>query len=59
MPQCKNCSKQFFCDKKNCTFVSWIYTKNYGEVTRIDAEQLKNKNSYDIINSMKFWRKSL
>lgn len=43
MSQCKNCSKQFFCDKKDCTFVSWIYTKNYGEVTRINSEQLKNK----------------
>lgn len=32
---CKNCAKQFLCNKKECKFLSWIYTKNYGEVTRI------------------------
>ena len=33
--KCKNCSKQFLCSRKECKFKSWIYTKNYGEVTRI------------------------
>lgn len=39
MPQCKNCSKQFFCNKKECTFISWIYTKNYGEAHKIKSDQ--------------------
>ena len=33
--KCKNCAKQFLCNKKECKFLSWIYTKSYGEVTRI------------------------
>ena len=39
MPQCKNCSKQFFCNRKECTFISWIYTKSYGEVRKIKSNQ--------------------
>lgn len=43
---CKNCSKQYFCKMKDIRirlnpieckdFRSWIYTKNYGEVRRIE-----------------------
>lgn len=38
--RCCNCSRQFLCKdfKKldDCNkFLSWIYTKNYGEVTKI------------------------
>lgn len=29
---CQNCSKLYFCKNKNCKFVSWKNTKNYGEV---------------------------
>ena len=41
---CKNCARQYFCELvnscsitvQNCShFKSWIYTKNYGEVTKI------------------------
>ena len=33
--KCKNCAKQFLCKRKECKFLSWIYTKNYGEVKHI------------------------
>ena len=36
MKMCKNCARQYFCNKEKCNFKSWIYTKNYGEVRRID-----------------------
>ena len=29
---CQNCSKQYFCDKKECIPVKWSKTNNYGEV---------------------------
>jgi hypothetical protein len=42
--KCKNCAKQYFCKIKdikerlepiNCKdFISWIYTKNYGEINK-------------------------
>lgn len=32
---CKACAKQFFCKKEKCKFLSFIYTKNYGEVRRV------------------------
>ena len=35
MNNCKKCAKQFLCNKKECNFISWINTKNYGEVHRI------------------------
>lgn len=42
---CRNCARQYFCELLNscsttvqsCShFKSWIYTKNYGEVIRIE-----------------------
>ena len=32
---CNACAKQFLCDRKQCNFKSWIYTKNYGKVKHI------------------------
>lgn len=49
---CTNCSKQYFCDlitnysnnNQICErFKSWIYTKNYGEVYRVENTKT-NKN---------------
>ena len=50
---CRDCSRQYFCDlittwsenNKICEkYKSWIYTKNYGEVHRIeDTKTNKNK----------------
>lgn len=43
--KCKNCARQYFCNlityysnnnEKCGKFKSWIYTKNYGEVRRIE-----------------------
>lgn len=31
MIECKNCAKQFLCDKKSCDYKSFIQAKNYGE----------------------------
>ena len=39
--KCQNCCKQYFCNRKECKFKSWLETKNYGEVKRIE-------NTYDI-----------
>lgn len=44
--KCQNCAKQYYCNMFNtvhsCSnFKSWIETKNYGEVKRIE-------NTYDI-----------
>lgn len=49
---CKNCARQYFCKIKdikeklepiNCTdFKSWIYTKNYGEVHRVEDTKTNN-----------------
>lgn len=36
---CQNCAKIYLCNKKNCKFVSWINTKNYGEIRK---EKQKN-----------------
>ena len=33
--KCKNCARQYFCNKEKCNFKSWIYIKNYGEVKYI------------------------
>lgn len=41
MKMCKNCAKQYFCNKEKCNFKSWIQTKNYGEV-RKDGEICTN-----------------
>lgn len=40
--KCQNCARQYFCDKKKCEFLSFIHTKNYGEVKRI-TEDKENK----------------
>lgn len=37
--KCNACAKQFFCKKETCKFLSFIYTKNYGEV-----KYVKNKS---------------
>ena len=31
---CKQCSKQYTCNKKECKEVKWSNTKNYGIVER-------------------------
>ena len=36
MEKCKNCARQYMCNKEKCNFKSWIYTKNYGEVIRVE-----------------------
>lgn len=36
---CNACAKQFLCKKEKCEFLSFIYTKNYGEVRYV-----KNKS---------------
>ena len=35
--KCQNCARQYFCNKKECKFKSWIETKNYGEVRRDES----------------------
>lgn len=46
MKMCKNCAKQYFCNKEKCNFKSWIYTKNYGEVRKDgDTRERKNRNN--------------
>jgi len=46
MYKCKKCCKQYFCKLVNSSsktsqeckdFISWIQTKNYGEVKRIEG----------------------
>lgn len=32
--KCKNCAKQYFCNKKECKPIWWHNTKNYGEVKK-------------------------
>ena len=32
----------FLCSKKECKFLSWIYTKNYGEVHRVENTKTNN-----------------
>jgi len=47
--KCKNCCKQYFCENykkiNECKdFVSWLETKNYGEVKRIEGgKNVQNK----------------
>lgn len=36
MKPCQNCARQYFCERKDCKFVSWKNTKNYGEVKRVE-----------------------
>lgn len=31
---CKQCAKQYTCNKKECKEVKWSETKNYGEVKK-------------------------
>lgn len=50
---CKNCSKQYFCKMRDARlklnpigckdFISWIYTKNYGEVQKIENTETNKK----------------
>ena len=49
--RCQNCAKQYFCkyaskEVSKCKeFLSWIYTKNYGEVKRIEDTKGTKDNS--------------
>jgi hypothetical protein len=35
MEECRNCCKQYMCNKEKCNFKSWIKTNNYGEIKYI------------------------
>jgi len=39
---CKQCSKQYTCNKEKCEPVEWHKTKNYGEVKRYDNDKSKH-----------------
>ena len=40
---CRNCARQYFCNKEKCNFKSWIYTKNYGEVKYENTKDVYKK----------------
>ena len=55
---CRDCSKQYFCELVNscsvtiqsCShFKSWIYTKNYGEVHKIENSTENKKKKINIL----------
>lgn len=55
---CRDCSKQYFCDlttpwsenNKICEkYKSWIYTKNYGEVHKIENSTENKKKKFNIL----------
>lgn len=40
MNKCQNCSKQYFCDKKQCEPVEWHKTKNYGIPIKVENHEI-------------------
>ena len=36
--KCNACSKQFFCDRKQCNFKSFLEVKDYGRPKRLPVE---------------------
>lgn len=45
MDKCKKCSKNLPCNRKQCNFKSWIYTKNYGVPRRVENETRRQNNN--------------
>jgi tRNA(Ile2) C34 agmatinyltransferase TiaS len=51
MYKCKKCCKNLTCNRKQCNFIRWIQTKNYGVPRRIEDVLSKNVKETEIKNT--------